>query len=695
MRKMNKIIKSLFVPYVSIPLITICGCQTQQDLSISLGAGFSNITNCHDVVIPLNTNKKNSDIPITVSVINDETGCIHLQKNTYLVENHQIAVQIHIDDSVLTEGSFMFDLECVFEENGQTKTITIFDINLYFFVEEPEIDKDRVFMVSKTNTQINNHSFTFRVNFVKKPTSEFVNVKLLGEPTGKLHSRFVTYQVVEKEDIYVDIIVDLDIHTNVSSAYGFDLQISFVNSFGQQQTEFFTGCSALFQRQSTNIVPYEYLDISINSNGEGLLSGFKSSIEKLELNPYTILEIPAEVTKIKDHAFDNNLSDSISKIVFSGHEVSIGEAAFGGYRKLSEIDFTKYEPNTMPPWLEDESKLVTIFNPDNLILNAGYVWLSHGSNYLFAQQLNRLLINIGLKPEWESFDINSVTNELDFNINDTGTLTGFSDTGKERLPDIKVIKIPDNVTKIGASLSEDLQKKPYINREINDGSEQYETRRLIVGSKVESIGDGAFEAAGISGPCLFLSSHLSNIGSSAFYRTDYVGWPPKYGDVKSEQTKIYFLGCPDLQTIDTFAFGYVPLQSDNFILQPYVTTINSFAFYGNQFKQITLNQQLKDIGSFAFSNAGLYPAEAPLEKIDASCYKEDIFYDKDGNPSCIPPWMYDDSKAFKDSSYERFGNLILSKNIEDEFEDDEEKSKFEKDLLANLGLPSVWLIKYI
>lgn len=698
--QINSLLTMPFVPFIT-------SCKSDHDgFDININE-YQQIVNESNLLIPFNVDG-DSCSSVDVEITNANTDKINISSETIQLENNHGSVSINIDSELIDGFHVHFDL--IFRtENKKGESIfkTIYDLNFVYITDPHPEEQDIVIPTKTKDTEINLHTFTYKINFLVPPKSNKIKVELLNDYSGLLHLKESEIQVQQSYDeIFIEIPISLDFSVFSSFIMYFGLTLDFTNSYGSRQVYSHNGFILDFKKTSKEFepIPEEYFNLE-KTGDDVILHGFNENIRSEDLVSYDIVQIPEDVTKIDGKLISsdslNNLdwSSSIKKIVFGGKEKEICEDFFAQFQNILEIDFCKYG-NQIPNWLEFETHL---FDSTSMFNKYGYIWIDDAAdNIAIIQQF----IKCGLADKWETMNIGKVTGETFFNINNEKHIIGISDEGKNILQNIKLVRIPHEVTEIEPDALNDIKITPYLNPKTN----QLETRRLMLDGEISSLlglsSYGIFQNIGISGPIIINCPKITSIGQCTFADITHYNIQ-KYYEVIAEPTTFFsVVSLANLTEIDKYAFAY-SLLSDwdgNMLAAEHLTRIDEFAFESHRFTSIKLSKTITDVGQFAFANSYYEPTTPSLTSIDLSQFNK-IVNPEEVDPKLIthvPIWMSEQRNLF-DGACCQTGTLKLSKVIKEEV--DEKHDKWEDEFLewdkwilrlkGKLAIPANWSVELI
>lgn len=618
----------------------------------------------------------------------DETRGIRVSEKVFNLDGRNGKIKLSVLDTIHQNTSFTFNLKFWYiGKDGSYRNYTIYNFFVYF-VENEIVDLDYVYLEEQTKEITNTHVCTYRMLLDHKPQSN-VEMTLLNDSFNCLSLEKESFEVKPYGDTYIfDFNILLDISVFSTKSIPFDLFISFTNSYGVKQTQYFYGCTLRFVKEATEEMPDDYFDIRETQNGKKELVGLKEGISRAEGGKYTILSIPKEVEIIKERAFDNDyrgLLKNINSIQINNKVEDIGFHAFGCMNKLCEIDLTDYG-SAVPKWIDSQNLFANI-NEFNYV--SGFVWTNRYSD---LESLHQKMIGWGLPEHWLPLNSDSVSTPNDFTYQDDTkkVLTGINEERKEHFKKIKVIKIPETVTEISGDAFKELKTLPY---EKTNPTEDYlyETRRLILNHALKTLSKGVFQDCGIGGPVMIYCDDLEDIPINAFSNMQNYGWPGMW-DVEKEDMYLFFVNSLNVNTIQRYSFNYVPFNGVCHINKS-VSYIGDAAFQGNQFNAILFENNVTTVGAYSFANIYSATATPQLKTIDFTCY------DKPFNPTAkkedweyIPSWMNNNDFAFL-GSCQPTGKVILSSQIINELNAKGTYDTWVTDFKNNHGIPEAWTVE--
>lgn len=667
---MNSIKKHLFETIIGLSSASLINCAiTSCSKPIIVDYDYVNIseryfsTNEHSIEIA-GTAKQLGDpiINVRLNSFGDE-NLIQLEKTKIKVTDGKFTIKIFIDDSIQGNSNFNFNLHFIVSSNkGTTEEIVLYNFNLFY--EHSSIKKeDHVRIPNRIVEQAEHHLFWYDIYIDSMPQSN-IYVEMNDESTGLLllqQSEFITGQELP---VHIRVPISLNIGVSYTIAIGFNLKVTFINSYGEPQVTNLINCAASFETLDTDTVPIDYLDI-VETENDSVLLGLKNGVDQLKMNTYDILSIPNHITMIGESAFyEPGWLDKINQIIIPKSVKRISKQAFYAFTNLIEIDLSEYDDD-VPEWITYNGQhSMQIFN--DVHMEDGYIWSkSEGDNSMYIQ---RMLTRMGL-PSWDLFSPDLILPNQAYKISSDGkTLEGINETFVDRLSEYKIIIIPSSIKNIEANIAIDLGNHPYNNTsKYSDKNIQHlETRRLIIGGNVETLADKSFLASGISGPIFIDTKKISIIPVSAFEScTDYGS--PAMQDIDTEEAKIYFFHSEHLTSIASKAFDSVRFINETFTIPPKVIDIGERAFYGNAFSNIIFPPTLTSLGDYSFADTYSWPSQ-PLQSIDWTAFNFILNpEDPEDEQTYIPSWFDHFDFAFegRDRDY-NYTQIVMCSLIRDE-----------------------------
>lgn len=603
--------------------------------------------------IPFDTSKLWDDA-IAVSIIGSGLDGLTLETTsvTPMLKKGSLKFSISSDVHYDKEFSFsiMFDLSNgkKFDEKYK-KTVAGFQI---YYLPQHEVVKDEVLPEHRSITNTESWIFNYRFKFSDLPLS---NV----EPTiirsdNLLRCDKESYPVVEEEDgYYLTIPIIVDFKTQQDTVAEFDLLLSFTNSFGVEQDEKIYDFVATLNRDDTGTVPESWLDIQQDTETNGyVLNGFrKEIIGKIDIN-FSLLKIPARVTRIPKNAFPLMYADFLSNI----QEVSFEDAscdpiieqnAFSGLTNLWALDLSMFV--TLPTFLVHP---VAIF-PGNYD-HVGFVW------YQPSLEINKTkILTLGLFTTgdeyvegtvWDLWDSNHYTpNEFFKTKKEAGTgsytLIGVDQLMLQHATNYGVIRLPHGIRKIAPNALSLLSYEPYVDSE---GTPRQ--RRIFFNQEIEVIeGEQAFSKCGFKGDIL-IPSNLKEIPKLCF--EDAGDYNENPGELVQTTSRLFFNPNSKLETISEGAFSQWGYLFGSLVLPNGLKKVGDKILSGTGINELVLPTSLNSedsVGTESFGGCGM------LNVIDISQF---------GWPFvAFMPWVSTQKNAFKnDTPSTATGILYIGKD---------------------------------
>lgn len=663
-----------------ISLSPLTACQSN-GLFISTST-FTFLTSNRFIDIPIEFH----DIPnseVYVEIENDPDNLIHLEQNIFNVSTRNINLHIKLDDSVTNDQYINFDLAFwIKKPRGKKSILRLCDFVYYYQIINPETD-DQISVPDTTSTSVNKHFFMYDLYFDQIPDSNAVKVELLDDTSNMLKLRQHEFPIECGTGTKARIILDLDIGIYQNQAFPFNLKFTFTNSKHIEQNTTLYGFVGFFIKKQVDEVPEEYLDLVLISNEKNddddeqfALKGIKKGVDSRDLVSYTKLVVPDNVVRIEQDAFaQHDLLPNITSLTIPNSVEDIEMGAFSGLDTIDEIDLSSYEE--LPQWASEGDKR-DIFS-DNMTFQFGFVWTSKSD-----LNISEKLWEKGLPNNWKDYAFDCVTGKDFYKFDDVGRrITGISEDGLDQLEKIKVIKIPDHVKSIDPDVFAPIKKTPF------KGKEGPETRLLFLNSELESLPNGIFKNAGISGPIIINSPYISSLSESAFEECSVYDDPLITGVKEDSNKSIYFIQCNNLTSIQNYAFSMFKASSDNLSLPHNIKEIGDLAFQQCSCKTITIPHSVSSIGTYAFADIYSDAPQKRLSKIDLSDYDEILNpEEEESQQTYIPSWLVaTDSFTFLNACADS-GVVILSNEIKQEVEDNNENwNDWVKKIKKNHGIP--------
>lgn len=679
MKKQLKFLLSLGTIASFVSISPLAACQPS-GLFVSTN-NFTFLTTNRFIDIPIQF----KDIPnsdVYVEIENAPANTISLEQNLFHVSTRNINLHIKLDDSVTSDSYINFNLAFwIKNTKGKQGVFRLYDFVYYYQIIDPEVD-DLISVPQTTSTSVNKHFFMYDLYFDQIPDSETVKVEILDDTSSKLKLRQQEFPIEIGTGIKSRIILDLDIGIYQNQAFPFNLKFTFTNSKHKQQQTTLYGFVGFFIKKQVDEIPDEYFLLSKIANkksndGEDqyALKGIKEGVDPRDLVSYTKLVIPDNVVTIDQDAFENHdMFPNIIGLTIPNSVEDIGAGAFGGLDNINEIDLSSYEE--LPQWATEGDKR-DIFST-NMTFQFGFVWTSSNLN------ISEMLWEKGLPNHWNDYSAECVTGKDFYTFNDEGTeITGISEDGLDRLEEIKVIKIPDNVKHIAPDVFVPMKTRPFV------GEEGPETRLLFLNGNLETLSRNTFKNVGISGPIIIKSPYISTLPESAFEDCSVYDDPLITGVKEDSNKSIYFIQCNNLTLISNYAFSMTKASNDELSLPHNIKQIGDLAFESCSYKTITIPQSVSQIGTYAFADIYSESPKKRLSKIDLSDYDEILNpEEEESQQTYIPSWLVaTDSFTFLNACADT-GVVILSNEIKQEVEDNNENwNDWVKKIKKNHGIP--------
>ncbi|MCQ3908636.1 MAG: hypothetical protein MJ200_03720 [Mycoplasmoidaceae bacterium] len=161
-------------------------------------------------------------------------------------------------------------------------------------------------MESYLSSSFNSHVFKFTCFLSRIPTSSEVSVSL----THKSSTLFDLIDnkcevIIDDPYPYIEVEIRLSMSVFNKSSYYFDMNLSFINSYGKDQEKVFENCVIQYDRNVTEEIPEDYLNLepTKESKEKYVLHGLKDDVPEVEAGKYRILQIPSNVVAIDSNAF--------------------------------------------------------------------------------------------------------------------------------------------------------------------------------------------------------------------------------------------------------------------------------------------------------------------------------------------------------------------------------------------------------
>lgn len=654
--------------FVAVPLTTLplSSCTTQYNQTPSV-QNNNIVVYSKEFSFPVTFSAPITNHEVAAHIVNNTSSSISLKNNLMQVHNNQINATFLIDETVDTDFSANFDI-CFnyINSEGKFDTCTLYDLNIYYLTSQPEFEKDRIVFDDKHLVANNHHSVSFEMKFFEKPKSDLY-VEILNDFSKEISLPKSMLQVEEDGAGWsLSIPIDIDMAVATQRDFGFDLRITFTNSFGKTQTNTYNNCTIKFIRQVNEYLPDEYYDYEAIGDNV-VLHGLKY-LNPLEAGKYRFMTIPDIVTHIDPYAFSSSTwFSNIRQVTLPASAQNIGQFAFSGLSQLVEIDASAYTET--PLWVATSD----VLKRPNQTVNAGYVWVQNDD---IANDMTNAASFLGLTELWRVYNQDLVTKKDYFDISNEGTMVrGIRADRKEEFFKCKIIRIPDGINQIYKDAFKELQDNPYST--YIEGVKVKQTRRLILNRELTKIDNGAFSHAGISGPMLFYTEKLNTISDNSFDQCNAYG-NPKLLDIQEEKIELIFVDVFELTEIGAYAFNMVPIKQEVLDLPKSLSSVDSFAFLDSYFEKIIFHQNVQTMTSYCFASGQIWPKPATIKVIDLSEYKK------------LAGWWSQSSRVFMNSCVGDV-KVILNNKIKSEFDEKIKEDQFKK----NLMLPDTAQLSWI
>ena len=670
---------------VAPTIINLTSCATNVVLSSIRLPNSTFTVNTHEFSIPVYFNfEPNGEVEVKLKNNNPN---ISLASNTIVVEDGSSNLNFVIDQSVLTSFSFNFDIEFVYKNaNLEEHKYTIFNVLVYYTNEEI-IERDDIRLESKYTSSINEHVFKYICYFPTKPISNLIHVSISNKSSNLFELAQEDYAIQDGDIPYIEIELSLDVSVFKKSFFGFDMTLSFVNSYSKSQEETFYGCSFLYDVVKGEEVPVDYLNLVPMGSQSYKLTGLKPNVSPLEGGKYKVLKIPDNVDIISENAFSNKQWFSgIKRIIISSSVNNIGNGAFSGCDYLTEFDISAYGDKE-PLWASIPGR--HFFDTESFKSVGGFVW---ADKFPDLNELHHDMVNWGLPEAWSGYNSDMYTSKDDFTFkeDDQTEITGLNQDRLENFKHYKVIRVPDFVKNISDDSFNYLKENPYESPSSTPETPIYETRELVLGEDFDGFSCNCFQNAGFSGNILLYCNNATSISDGAFSNMQNYGWPGILG-VVTKPINLIFNRCADVDSISDYAFNFVPVANDTISFKKTISTFGDYSFQGNQFKKIVFTDNITNVGLWSFANVFVQPPSEPcLNYIDLSCYYKIV------NPEAskydqtrIPRWFEVTDYAFEGSCCSS-GTVRLSKEVMEEIQDKDDPDEWIDMFLQKHKIPLEW-----
>ena len=369
-------------------------------------------------------------------------------------------------------------------------------------------------------------------------------------------------------------------------------------------------------------------------------------------NSLKSIELPNSFTVIPDNLFYDN---KFQYIKLGNNVKSIGKNAFGSDELVIEIS-TLYPPKIA----SDAFPNVEYLSDINVILpsaaaETAYRKVAVWKEMTFSNQSNIAEVTVDTPGElsWELLDecgiqpakvvelkVNGIINAADF----SQMLVNMKSLLRLDLSGCNITEIPDNAL---------------------NGKTQLQ--KLTLPTRLQTIGNSAFQGCVYLTGELDLPSTLTSIGESAFVGTDYTSVKMPYslktiGDYAFNNVPIkQRLQIPD-RVISVGAYAFAGTQINGLVFFDGVTSIGDYAFDGTPIQgHVTIPDGVTYLGKGAFRNSQLSTVFLPNSVTELS---EGLFQ---GCPNLNLVYVPDNYTAFDGSAFDGCGALTilrLSANLE-------------------------------
>lgn len=275
--------------------------------------------------------------------------------------------------------------------------------------------------------------------------------------------------------------------------------------------------------------------------------------------------------------------------------------------KFAFVQNTGNEAITNGTAAEKKGGLVYMYTKDEDAANRANI--AHIENATTPSNVQKL-IEESIPEKYTAWNIDNFTLS-----EDQTTITGLSDSGKEKIMTNKSVIIPSNskdgteITAIGEGVSMTQGILDYVNEE-----DTYKATSVILPTKLKTIGKAAFAGSAITS--IVLPATLTEIGMQAFASSNLTAI--SIPNSVTTMGMAAFNGATDLKSVVLSSGVKTILQSsfvncpiDELVVPEGVEVIGRMAFNGTGLKKVELPETLVEIDEQAFYNCQLKELEIP------------------------------------------------------------------------------------